>query len=189
MPYVDNLVLGLVLASLVGSLAYQWRRGLRSRRLAVTVFAMFFSLTVIVSMAMHDVDVLWGLGHRSPSMTGRPFAYDWRTYSLLLFGALMVWLGARSLRASLRMGRGDPGGRTDFLRLAAVMLAIVLPIIPINPFFGPASSVASALALIVVGLGGRGWDAGGEGAHAAPALPSRLPDPNPLPPSPTSRPS
>jgi hypothetical protein len=167
MPYVDNLVIALVLVALLGSLVYQWRRGLRWRPLAVTVFAMFFSLTVIISMAMHDVDVLWGLAHGSQSMTDRPFVYDWRTYSLLLFGALMVWLGARSLRAALRMGRGDAGGRTEFLWLAAVMLAIVLPIIPINPFFGPASSIASALALIVVGLGGRAWSTDGTGAHAS----------------------
>jgi hypothetical protein len=174
MPYTDPIVLGLVLLSLLASIVFQWRRGLRGRLLGVTVFAMFFSLAVIASMVMHDLDVLWGLTHRLPSMTGKPFAYDWRTYSLLLFGALMVWLGARCLRAALRMGRGDVVGRTEFLRLTAVMLAIVLPIIPIHPFFGPVSSVASALALVVVGLGGRMPATREEGAGGAQGLPSRM---------------
>jgi hypothetical protein len=159
MPYTDQIVLALMLLSLGASLAYQWRHGLRWRRLAVAVFAMFFSLTVMSSMTLHCLDVLWGLTHHLPSMTGKPFAYDWRTYSLLLFGALMIWFGARLLVAALRMGRGDPRGRTDFLRLDAVVLVIVLPIIPVHPFFGPLASIASALALLVVGLGGRVEDA------------------------------
>jgi hypothetical protein len=157
MPYTDPIVLGLVVLSLVGSLVYQWQRGLRFRRLAVTVFAMLFSLTVIHSMVLHCLDVLWGLTHHLPSMTGKPFAYDWRTYSLLLFGLLMIWFGARCLRAALAMGRGDERARVEFLQLVAVMLAIVLPIIPIHPFFGPLASVWSTLGLIVVGLGGRRW--------------------------------
>jgi len=35
------------------------------------------------------------------------------------------------------------------------MLAIVLPVIPIHPFFGPISSALCVIALLVVGLGGR----------------------------------
>jgi hypothetical protein len=155
MPYTDPIVLGLILVSLVASLVYQWQRGLRWRLLAVTVFAMFFSFTVIAAMTMHCADVLWGLTHHLPSMSGKPFAYDWRTYSLLLFGALMIWLGARCLEAALRMGRGDERGRSDFLRRVALALVIVLPIIPVHPFFGPLASIASTLALLVVGLGGR----------------------------------
>lgn len=157
MPNSDPIVLGLILVSLVASLVLQWRRGLRWRRLAVTVYAMFFSLTVMSTMSMHCADVLYGLTHHLQSMTGKTFAYDWRTYSLLLFGALLIWFGARCLEAALRMGRGEERGRIDFLRHVAVILAIVLPLIPVNPFFGPLASVASGLALAIVGLGGRGW--------------------------------
>jgi hypothetical protein len=156
MPNSDPIVLALLLLSLIGSLVYQARRGLRWRRLVVTVFAMFFSLTVISTMIMHCADVLYGLTHHLTSMTGQPFTFDWRTYSLLLFGALMLWLGTRCLAAALRMGNGDPRGRTDFLRLVVVMLVIVLPLLAVSPFFGPLASVASGLALVVVGLGGAG---------------------------------
>jgi hypothetical protein len=168
MPFSDPIVLALLLGSLFLSLGYQWRRGLRWRTLAVTVFAMWFSFGVISTMVMHCLDVLWGLSHHVISMTGKPFAYDWRTYSLLLFGALMIWLGVRCLRAALRMGRGEESARPEFLRLVAVVLAIVLPLIPVHPFFGPIASVWSTLGLLVVGLGGRRWSSETRASDASP---------------------
>ncbi|HEX5830961.1 MAG TPA: hypothetical protein VFY16_08280 [Gemmatimonadaceae bacterium] len=164
MPYVDPIVLALLLIGLLASIGYQWRRGLRGRRLVVTVFAMFYGLTLMTMLSFHCIDVLYGVTHRLPSMTGAPIAYTWRTYSLLLFGALLVWLGARCVRAATRMGRGEAPARGDFLRLAVVVLAIVLPIIPIHAFFGYLISAASALTILVVAVVGRGT-AGG----AAPA--------------------
>ncbi|HKP14880.1 MAG TPA: hypothetical protein VJT85_02415 [Gemmatimonadaceae bacterium] len=158
MPYTDPIVFGLLIVSLIGSLAYQWRRGLRGGRLAVVTFAMFYGLSVVVALGMHTVDVLYGLTHRLRSFsTGKAFGWDWHTYSLLLFGVLMVWLGARCVRYALWMGRGDAGARTQFLRLAAVMLLVVLPIVWIQPLFGVAGSLLSVVALLAVGLGGRGW--------------------------------
>ena len=158
MPYTDPIVLGLLIVSLIGSLAYQWRRGLRGGRLAVVVFAMFYGLSVIVALGMHCVDVLYGVTHHLTSFrTGKPFAWDWPTYSLLLFGVFMVWLGARCVRYALWMGRGDAGARTAFLRVAGVMLLIVLPIVWMQPLFGMAGSLLSVIALLVVGLGGRAW--------------------------------
>ena len=156
MPYTDPIVLALLLVSLIGSLAYQWRRGLRGGRLAVVTFAMFYGLSVIATLGMHNVDVLYGLIRNLQSFrTGKTFAWDWHTYSLLLFGALMVWLGARCVRHALGMGRGDAGARGEFLRLAGILLLIVLPIVWIQPLFGAAGSLLSVIALLMVGLGGR----------------------------------
>jgi hypothetical protein len=156
MPYTDPIVLGLLLASLLGSFVYQSRRGLRGGRLAVVSFAMFYGLSVIAALGMHCLDVLYGLSHHLTSFgTGKTFAWDWHTYSLLLFGVLMIALGARCLRYALWMGRGDAGARTAFLRLAGVMLVIVLPLIPIQAFFAVVGAALSVIALLVVGLGGR----------------------------------
>ena len=171
MPYTDPIVLGLLALSLLGSFVFQWRRGLRGGRLAVVAFAMFYGLAVIAALGMHCLDVLYGLTHRLKSFgTGKTFAWDWHTYSLLLFGVLMIWLGAQCVRRALRMGRGEDGGvaRTEFLRLAAVMLLIVLPIIPIQPFFALVGTALSVIALLVVGFGGR--------ASAASASSIRTPD-------------
>ena len=158
MPYTDPIVLGLLLVSLIGSAIYQWRLGLRGGRLAIVAFAMFYGLAMISALGMHCLDVLYALTNRLKHFdTGAPFGWDWRTYSLLLFGVLLVWLGAQCLRRALRMGRGDASARAEFLRLAAVTLLIVLPVIPIQAFFGVVASVLSVIALLAVGLGGRSW--------------------------------
>lgn len=172
MPYTDPVVLALLVASLIGSLVFLWRRGLRGGRLAVVTVAMFYGLSVISALGMHSLDVLYGLTHHLTSFgTGKPFAWDWHTYSLLLFGALMIWLGVQCVRRALRMSIAADalGARIEFLRLAAVMLLIVLPIVPIQPLFGVAGSALSVIALLVVGLGGRRW-----GALDAPARGDRL---------------
>jgi hypothetical protein len=155
-PYTDPIVLGLLLLSLFGSLVYQWRRSLRGGRLAVVTFAMFYGLAVISALGMHCLDVLYGLTHGLKSfVTGKPFAWDWHTYSLLLFGVLMVWFGVQCVRRALQLGRGNANARIEFLRLAGIMLLVVLPIIPIQPLFGLVGSGLSVIALLVVGLGGR----------------------------------
>jgi Na+-driven multidrug efflux pump len=162
MPYTDPIVLGLLVVSLVSSVILQWRRGLRAGRLAVASVAMFYGLAVISALGMHCLDVLYGFTHHLTSFgTGKPFAWDWHTYSLLLFGASMIWFGVQCVRRALRMGAGADAGsaRIEFLRLAGVMLLIVLPIIPIQPLFGVVGSALSVIALAVVGLGGRGWGA------------------------------
>jgi hypothetical protein len=62
----------------------------------------------------------------------------------------------RCERRALPMWRDDASEQLDDLRLAGVMLLVVLPIIPIQPLFGVVGSGLSAIALLVVGLGGRG---------------------------------
>jgi hypothetical protein len=124
----------------------------------VVTFAMFYGLSVISALAMHCLDLLYAWSHHLTSFgTGKPFAWDWHLYSLLLFGVLLIWLGAQCVRRALRMGRGDVTARGEFLRLAAVMLAIVLPVSSIQPLFGVVGSVMSVIALLVVGAGGRRW--------------------------------
>jgi hypothetical protein len=156
MAHTDPIVLALLVLSLIGSLAYQWRRGLRGGRLAVVTFAMFYGLAVISALGMHCVDLLYGWSHGLTSFgTGKPFGWDWRMYSLMLFGVLLVWLGARCLRSALRMGEGDERARGEFLRLVGVALLIVVPIVPIHSFFGWIASGFSVIAVLVVGLAGR----------------------------------
>ena len=156
MPNTDPIVLGLLLVSLIGSLVYQWRRGLRGGRLAVVTVAMFYSLAAIIALSMHTLDVLYGYSHRNTSViTGQPFAWNWHTYSLLLFGVLMVYFGVQCLRLALRLGRGDASARTEFLRFSAVILLVVAPLIPIQAMFGVVAAGLSVIALLVVGLGGR----------------------------------
>jgi hypothetical protein len=154
MPYVDQIVVACLAASLIASLVVQWRRGLRGRRYLAGVFGLFYGLTLVVMLGFHCLDVAWGATHHLASMTGRPMTYDWRVYSLQLFGAVLIVQGVGCVRAAVRMGSADPAARLEVLRRTALVLAIVLPIIPIHAFFGYLIGGASTLTLAAVALGG-----------------------------------
>jgi hypothetical protein len=119
------------------------------------LFASFYGLGLVVMLAAHCADIVYNtvLGHRA--MDGSTFSYGWRTYSLLLFGALLIRQGALCLLAALRLGRGEASARADVLRAAGVVLAIVLPTLPIHAFFGTLLSGWSALTLLVVAVAAR----------------------------------
>lgn len=130
-----------------------WRRGQRGWRLAALVFVSFYGVGLVVTMSAHCADIIHNLALRNRSMDGSPFAYNWRTYSLLLFGVLLIDRGIRVLRAARRFAAGDPAARSDILKSGALVLAITLPLIPVHAVFGVLMSVWSSLALIVATAG------------------------------------
>jgi len=151
---IDQVVQIVLFVSLVVVGIDHWRRGQRGWRLAALVFVSFYGVGLVVMMAAHCADIIHNLVLRNRSLVdGSPFTYNWRTYSLLLFGILLIDRGIRVLRAARRFAAGDPTARNDILRSSAVVLAITLPIIPIQAVFGVLISVWSSLALIVAAAG------------------------------------
>jgi hypothetical protein len=157
MPHIDQIVLSFILAGLIASIADHWRHGQRGRRLATLAFCSFFAVGLVTMMAGHCADILYNLVRANRSVVdGSTFTYNWRTYSLLLFGVLLIDRGIRCLRAARRFASGDSAAREDLLRNAGVVLAITLPTIPVHAFFGTLMSGWSSLALIVAAAGLRG---------------------------------
>lgn len=153
MPYIDNVVLLVLVAGLAVS-GWRLRRwGARGGRLAASIFLAFYGLTLAVMLAAHCADIVYNtvLANRS-AIDGSPFVYNWRTYSLLLFGVLLVREGVRVLRAAMRLGHGDAGARSEILRRVGVVLAITAPTIPIHAFFGVLISGLSVLAMLVAAV-------------------------------------
>jgi hypothetical protein len=151
---IDQVVQILLLVGLLVVGIDHWRRGRRGWRLAALVFVSFYGVGLVATMSAHCADIIHNLVLRNRSVVdGSPFAYNWRTYSLLLFGVLLIDRGIRCLAAARRFAAGDPSARTDIFRNGAVVLAITLPIIPIHAFFGVLMSVWSSLALIVAAAG------------------------------------
>jgi hypothetical protein len=129
------------------------------------VFVSFYGVGLVATMAAHCADIIHNLALRNRSMDGSLFSYNWRTYSLLLFGVLLIDRGIRVLRAARRLAAGDRAARTDILKSGALVLAITLPLIPVHAIFGVLMSVWSSLALIVTVAG----------LHARPAEATRFP--------------
>jgi hypothetical protein len=94
MPYIDQVVLGLLLTGLVGSGVDHRRRSQRGWRLAALTVVSFYGVGLVVLLAAHSADIIYNtvLANRSP-IDGSRFTYNWRTYSLLLFGALLAFFG------------------------------------------------------------------------------------------------
>jgi hypothetical protein len=157
MPHVDQIVIACLALGLLGCAAFAWRAGARRGRFAALLFAAFYGWTLVVMLAAHCADVTYASVLHTPSFGDqRPMTYDWRTYSLLLFGAILIRQGVRSMAAARAMARGDDAARGEALRATGLVLALVLPLIPVHAFFGWLISGASALTLLVVGLAGRG---------------------------------
>ena len=151
---IDQVVQILLLVGLIVIGIDHWRHGQRGWRLAALVFVSFYGVGLVATMTAHCADIIHNVVLRNRSVVdGSPFTYNWRTYSLLLFGVLLIDRGIRCLRAARRFAAGDSAARTDILKSGALVLAITLPIIPIHAFFGTLVSVWSSLALIVTATG------------------------------------
>jgi hypothetical protein len=153
MPHVDEITILALLLGLAACTGVPWRRGLRGRRFLTVAFLAFYGYALAAMLAAHCADIAYSTAVHARSPDGSVFAYNWRTYSLLLFGVLLMRQGAACLRAARRLARGEADARADALRGVGVVLAVVLPTVPLHGVFGTAFSVWSALTLLVVAAG------------------------------------
>jgi hypothetical protein len=148
-PWSDLAVLlGLVLST--GWWIARLRlRGFRGGLFAAAAAVGFLGLTLIVTMTAHCLDVLSrlviGTGY-----DGATFVYDFRTYSLLLLGTVLISVGVRLLRIASVVGT-SADVRGPALRALLAVLALVAPLIPIQAFFAiPLTAIAGVAMLLVL---------------------------------------
>lgn len=170
----DKLVLSAITLGTVAAVLLLRHRGARGLRLFAAGWAAFYGVVLVAMLSGHCIEIGYNTLQGSRGFDGTPFAYNWRTYSLLLFGGVLIRLGVRALRAALGIGGGEAGARGRMLGTVGVVLAIVLPIIPIHPPFGYLISGISALTLAVVALAAREPDPG-SGRHPFFPLPAGIP--------------
>jgi hypothetical protein len=80
---------------------------------------------------------------------GAAFVYDFRVYSLLLLGVVLIGTGIRLLYAAVGLSRRVPGARGTALRTLGIVLAIVAPLIPFQAVFAISLSVLSGFGLLL----------------------------------------
>jgi hypothetical protein len=162
-PWSDLAVLLGILCS-TGWWVTRLRRGsIRGGGFAAAAAVGFLGIVLVVTMTAHCLDIVSrlavGTGH-----DGAAFVYGFRTYSLLLLGALLIASGIRLLRLSSSLGTGA-SSRGPALRAVLVVLALVAPLIPIHGFFAIPLSVIAGLALSLVL-----WPIGPAGRPAEPVV-------------------
>ena len=131
---IDNVVLASLVIATAWLIVRLRRRGARGRRLAVSGAAAFYGALLLITMTAHTGDIvsrLWiGTGY-----DGKPMAYGFRVYGLFLLAAVLMGCGGVVLRAALALGAGDDAARRAATFGAVATLAVVAPLVPIQPFF------------------------------------------------------
>jgi hypothetical protein len=75
-------------------------------------------------------------------LAGMP--YDFRIYSLILFGVLGTWAAVRCVRAANSIAQGDSGAWSASAWSWSLMAALVAPILPLQPFAFPILCMSAA---------------------------------------------
>ena len=149
MPSSDVVVLLAIALTTTVWVVRLWRRGVRGLRFAISAWLGFLGLVLIVALAAHCLDILSRL-YAGASADGPVFTYNFRIYSLLLLGVMLIGAGINLLRAALGLSRGMASGRRSALRTLGLVVAIVLPLIPFQAFFAVPLGVLSAVTLPLV---------------------------------------
>jgi hypothetical protein len=163
--YVSMMVPPVLAVALVLTARYAWRTGARGRALATAWPALFHGWFLMIALGAHCTEVLINLARGRSVVGDTPLAYGWRVYSLVLFGAVLMTLGARGARHARRLLAGDAAAVPELLRTHAAVLAVVVPLVPFERFFGPLVTAVTVLVAASVALRGERRSA----AHAHPA--------------------
>lgn len=141
-----------VVALVIAALWWTWRARRRAGTwtdLVATGLAFFFGLAIVLLMLVHLATIV---ALRLSAST--PFHYDFRFYSLVLTGVAILLPGLVLLRAASGLAVGDADARRWAWRAVLALLALNLPLIPLQGFALGFSGGAGATALALVGARG-----------------------------------
>jgi hypothetical protein len=127
---------------------YLWKQGVSKRRLLAVTYIFFYGVFLTVMLFMHNTVIL---GLRIFERTSNNFTYDFHLYSLILLGTVLFLQGIHLMRSAFLLKAGDEKGIRKALRATMIVLAVAIPLIPIQ-FFGIILTVFSLLNLAVVKL-------------------------------------
>lgn len=136
---------GAVVATVVTTLRLR-RAPLPWIRLATAVFGYFAGALIGALGAAHSVAVIMtAIGRERQNA----FVYDFHFYSLLLLGVLLITTGAAGATAAAHLARGDRASWRASIAVWTAILAINVPLIPLQGFAILFSSLAALQLLLV----------------------------------------
>ncbi len=146
--YADYYALAAKLAIFIFFVARAWREGVRGALLLAGSWAFLVGTFVTVMLSFHNAEIVYRAltNQGSYHHPGAGFTYDFRFYSLVLFGCVMISQGVPMMRAARGLSRGSGEAAGRLLRPTLVVLALSAPLIPIQ-FFGSVLTVCAALNL------------------------------------------
>ena len=113
--------------------------------------AHFFGLALCTLILGHLAEILHQKIVKKIFDDNNSWTYDFRFYSLIMMGVLLAGCGIRYLWAVRTLSREGMAGRRITLTTTLFVLVIVVPLIPIQPFFATVlSSLGFATLLILL---------------------------------------
>lgn len=132
--YADFYVIGLLFILQTVFIVRVARGGVRGRR-AAGAWAYFLGVFITVALAFHVAENIWRIIPGTPVTDAAKPEYNFRFYSLLLFGAVMLVQGARLMKSARALAFGKDAAPAVLLqRHTLIVLALVIPLIPLQIF-------------------------------------------------------
>jgi hypothetical protein len=131
--YADFYAIGLLLILETIFVVRIVRGGVRGRRLAAA-WAYFLGTFITVAMSFHVTENIWRIIPGTPVTDAAKPEYNFRFYALVLFGAVMLVQGVGVMKSARALTFGEASARGALFRRTLIVLALVVPLIPIQVF-------------------------------------------------------
>jgi hypothetical protein len=136
----EFLALLLKLAAVAVFVIKARRAGARGRVLVVAGWSFWAGAAITVLLAQHCIMITqMAFSGVYTAQTG--FAYDFRYYSLMLLAAVLMTQGVRMLKYSWSLARREEEAGRGLMRASLIVMAVTLPLIPIQIFCGILSAI------------------------------------------------
>ena len=152
LPVYQNPELYLFILKLAATAVFAallWKSGANLKRVIGATYLFFYGTFITVMLLMHNAVILGLCVFERPDAAGA--AYDFHLYSLVFLGSFLIFQGVRALRAAVMLKNGDENGAREARRATYFVLAVAVPLIPIQ-FFGIVLTVFSLLNLGAIKL-------------------------------------
>lgn len=151
LPVYQNPELYLFIFKLAATAIFAallWKSGASLKRLIGTTYLFFYGTFITVMLLMHNTVIV---GLRIFERPNDAAGYDFHLYSLVFLGSFLIFQGVRALRAAVMLKNGDENAARNARRATYLVLAVAVPLIPIQ-FFGMVLTVLSLLNLGAIKL-------------------------------------
>jgi hypothetical protein len=140
-------IIGVVVAAMIAAVHLKRTTPTTPVRLLITIYS-YFAGGLVGALGLNHLAavVIEAIkqGHR------QQFIYDFRFYSLVLLGALLIATGIAASVVATGLARGERAAWRVSLSVWIIILAVNLPLVPLQGF-AVAFSVLAALALLLLG--------------------------------------
>jgi hypothetical protein len=127
------IMIGMIFGS-IGFAAAARRRRVPGALVAAAAIDLYCGVVIASLGTMHLLAVVGRALAGKGSGPGGTFVYDFRFYSLLLFGVALMTPALAALTAVRRLTRGDAAGNRVAVSASVALLALNIPLVPIQAF-------------------------------------------------------